>query len=152
MTIEESFSKMKAAFESLTTSDSAKAKELADMSAKALAAETALAEKSAAFEALNATISALTEKVNALEVEKKELASAVESLKNFNANAGKTAATIVASVGVDPVAVSPAGSSGAKSDEDISAEWISMKQSDPKAARSFYDSNRAAILRAAGIK
>lgn len=152
MTIEESFSKMKAAFESLTTSDSVKAKELADISAKALAAEQALAEKSAAFDALNTTISALTEKVNALEVEKKELASAVESLKNFNANAGKTSAAIVASVGVDPVAVSPAGASTAKTDDDVSAEWISMKQSDPKAARSFYESNRAAILRSAGIK
>ncbi len=52
-----------------------------------------------------------------------------------------------------PVEVTPAEAAVAsKSDEDITQEWVALKQKDGKAASEFYSKNRVAILRSAGLR
>ena len=141
MTLEETLASLKEAF----TGKSAEA----ETQAKALAAkETELATALAAIETLKGNEAAFTAKVTALET---ELAAAKADAEAKIESAGKKAAAIAASVGVDPVEVSPIATETAKSGADLTAEWVAMKQKDPKAAQLFYDKNRSAILKAAGL-
>lgn len=151
MTLEETLNSLKEAF----TGKSAEA----EAHAVALAAkETALTEALAIVESLKGNEAALTAKVSSLEADlakATELANAAIAAKaEVEAKietAGKKAAAIAASVGVDPVEVSPVAIESTKSAEDMTAEWVSLKQTDPKAARDFYEKNRSAILKAAGL-
>jgi chromosome segregation ATPase len=151
MTLEETLNSLKEAF----TGKSAEA----ETHAAALAAkQTELTEALAIVESLKGNETALNAKVASLEADlakAKELAAAAVAAKAEAEakieSAGKKAASIAASVGVEPVEVSPAVVESAKSAEDMTAEWVALKQTDPKAAREFYDKNRAAILKAAGL-
>lgn len=151
MTLEETLASLKEAF----TGKSAEA----ETHAAALAAkETELATALAAIEALKGNESALAAKVTALET---ELASAKVSAEAALAakiaaeakieTAGKKAAEIAASVGVEPLEVAPIATETAKTGAELTEQWVKMKQTDPKAASAFYDKNRAAILKAAGL-
>ena len=56
-------------------------------------------------------------------------------------------------MGVQPVEVLPVEAAAAsKSDEEITQEWVALKQKDAKAASEFYTKNRVAILRSAGLR
>lgn len=151
MTLEETLNSLKEAF----TGKSAEA----ETHAAALAAkETELATVAAKVQSLIDSELALSAKVASLEADlakATELAAAAVAAKvEVEAKietAGKKAAAIAASVGVDPVEVSPVAIESTKSAEDMTAEWVSLKQTDPKAARDFYDKNRSAILKAAGL-
>jgi len=151
MTLEETLNSLKEAF----TGKSAEA----ESHAAALAAkETELAAALALVETLKGNEAAVTAKVTALETELASAKQAVEAAVLAKAaaeakieSAGKKAAAIAASVGVEPVEVSPVASETAKSGQELTAEWVKMKQTDPKAASAFYDKNRSAILKAAGL-
>lgn len=152
MTLEETLNSLKEAF----TGKSAEA----ESHAAALAAkETELATAAAKVQSLIDNELALSAKVAALEADlskAKELAAAAVAAKAEAEakieSAGKKAAAIAASVGVEPVEVAPVGAESVKSAEDITAEWVALKQSDPKAASAFYDKNRSALLAAAGLR
>lgn len=123
--------------------------------AKELAAssEAKLMETLAIVDSLNADKNAMLAKITALEASVSTLASEKEAISKQIESAGKKAASIVASAGVDPVEVSPVNMNDTgKSDEEISQEWVLMKEKDPKSASEFYTKNRASIIRAAGIK
>jgi hypothetical protein len=151
MTLEETLNSLKEAF----TGKSAEA----EAHAVALAAkETALTEALAATELLKANSTALEAKVVALETEladaKKIVESAIAAKASAEAkieSAGKKAAAIAASVGVDPVELSPVVAAADKTGDELTEEWVKLKQVDPKAATAFYDKNRSAILKAAGL-
>lgn len=151
MTLEETLNSLKEAF----TGKSAEA----DNHAKALAAkETELATALALVETLKGNETALAAKVTALETELASAKSAVEAAVAAKAaaeakieTAGKKAAEIAASVGVEPVAVSPIAAETAKTGAELTEQWVKLKQTDPKAAAAFYDKNRSAILKAAGL-
>lgn len=152
MTLEETLNSLKEAF----TGKSAEA----ESHAAALAAkETELATAAAKVQSLMDNELALSAKVAALESElakAKEIAVASIAAKAEAEakieSAGKKAAAIAASVGVEPVEVSPASVESVKSAEDITAEWVALKQTDPKAASDFYTKNRSALLAAAGLR
>jgi hypothetical protein len=112
------------------------------MSAK----DASLAEFAAKVDDLTAKLAAADEIRAKAEAQAKEITASQET-------AGKKAAAIAASVGVTPLEVTPAEvAATSKSDEDISAEWVALKQKDGKAASDFYSKNRPAILRAAGLR
>lgn len=151
MTLEETLNSLKEAF----TGKSAEA----ESHAAALAAkETELANAMAAVESLKGNNDSLVAKVTALETELASAKQAVEAAVLAKAeaeskieSAGKKAAAIAASVGVEPVEVSPVATETAKSGAELTEQWVKMKQTDPKAAAAFYDKNRSAILKAAGL-
>jgi len=139
-------------------SDEAKA--LAEKVTALEATILANAEALAGAEAIKAVAAELTTKVATLEA---ELSKAIELntlLKTAKTeaegkieSAGKKAAAIAASVGVEPVEVSPAVfTEKSKTPQDIADEWVALKQTDPKAAREFYDRNLPALKAAAGLR
>lgn len=156
MTIEKTLS-------ALRTALGGKSDEVTALNAKVTSLEAALAanaESLAAVEALKANETALAAKVTALEADLTAALTLAAELKAEKANAeakvehaGKKAAQIAASVGVEPVEVAPVGANDkGKTDTDISDEWIALKAKDAKAASVFYAANRAAIIRAAGLR
>lgn len=153
MTLEERLNSLKEAFTGKTAEVEAKASEVASLSAKVeeltaamSAKDAALVEFTAKVEELSAKLAAADELRAKAEAQAKEIAASQET-------AGKKAAAIAASVGVNPLEVTPAEvAATSKSDEDISAEWVALKQKDAKAASEFYSKNRPAILRAAGLR
>jgi chromosome segregation ATPase len=153
MTLEERLNSLKEAFTGKTAEVEAKASEVASLSAKvdeltaAMSAKDAsLAEFVAKVDDLSAKLAAADELRSKAEAQAKEITASQET-------AGKKAAAIAASVGVNPLEVTPAEvAATSKSDEDISAEWVALKQKDGKAASDFYSKNRPAILRAAGLR
>lgn len=154
MTLEQTLSSLKQAFSGKSEEAKAQAAEIAN-----LRSEIAKnAEAVAIAEGFKNQVEAMTSKIAGLETELAEALKIVALANEAKANAeakiesaGKKAAAIAASVGVVPVEVSPIVSEVAKSGEDITAEWVKMKQTDPKAATEFYNKNRTAILKAAGL-
>lgn len=155
MTLEETLASLKEAF----TGKSAEA----ETHAAALAAkETELATALATIESLKGNETALAAKVTALEAElsgaKASAEAAIAAKLAAEAKietAGKKAAEIAASVGVDPVEVTPAVSA-AKTPQEITEEWVKMRaaaktRSEQKAANDFYEQNRSTILKSAGL-
>jgi uncharacterized phage infection (PIP) family protein YhgE len=158
MSIEDSFRKMKAAYEAVFNSDNAKTTQIKELAEKLEAANAMVNESDKQVASHMEQIKALTEELAAakqiaMEFEKiKTDAEAIANqIKAEQTTVGKKAAEMAASVGVQPVELSPAVSHSA-SDEDIVEKWIDMKKTDAKAASQFYDKNRAAILRKAGIR
>ena len=151
--IEERLNSLKEAFVGKSAEAEAKAVEVNALNAKveeltaAVAAkETFAAEIVAKVAVLEASLKDAVEKAEALMKEKAAIEASFET-------AGKKAAKIAASVGVEPLEVSPAiAATEAKTDDEIAQEWAAMKQKDAKAASEFYTKNRSAILRASGLR
>lgn len=153
MNLEDALNSLKEAFTGKSVEAEAKSAELTK-------ANEALATAQGLVESLTGDKTALEAKVASLEAELAKAAqlaaAAVEAQKAAEAKvetAGKKAAAIAASVGVDePVEVSPAAAEVAKSNDEIAAEWAELKQKDAKAASEFYSKHRSAILAAAGLR
>ena len=151
--IEERLNSLKEAFVGKSAEAEAKALEVSTLNAKveeltaAVAAkDTLAAEVVAKVASLESSLKNAVEKAEALMKEKAAIEASFET-------AGKKAAKIAASVGVEPLEVSPAVSAvEAKTDDEIAQEWAAMKQKEPKAASEFYTKNRSAILRASGLR
>lgn len=155
MTLEETLASLKEAF----TGKSAEA----ETHAAALAAkETELATALATIESLKGNETALAAKVTALEAELSGAKASAEAALAAKLaaeakieSAGKKAAEIAASVGVDPVEVSPV-ESAAKTPQEVTEQWVKMRaaaktRSEQKAASDFYEQNRSIILKSAGL-
>lgn len=160
MNLEQTLVALKEAFTGKSAEAEASATELASAK-EALAAATAEnATFAALVESVKADKVALEAKVASLEAElakATDLAKvALEAQKAAEAkveSAGKKAAAIAASVGVDAVEVTPAETSAsAKTNQEIADQWVALKKDDPKAASEFYTKNRSAILAAAGLR
>ena len=155
MTLEQTLNALKNALGG--KSDEAKA--LSEKVATLEATVAANAEVIAAAESHKANADALAAKVATLEAEltkARELASTFKTAKiEAEAkieSAGKKAAALAASVGVSPIEVSPVETATtAKTNQEIADEWVALKQKDPKAAQEFYNKNRTAIIKAAGL-
>ena len=145
MTLEERFNSLK---EALT----GKSAEVESKVAEVTALNTKLAELNDLVTAKEVSITELTAKVSEAS-EKLALADKlISEMKLAQESAGKKAAKIAASVGVEPVEINPAvASNQAKTDEELATEWASLKQKDTKAASEFYTKHRTAILRHAGL-
>jgi predicted RNase H-like nuclease (RuvC/YqgF family) len=152
MTIEERLNSLKEAFTGKAAEAEASSAELAKAK-EALEAKDG--ELKAALDLAAATNSAMEKMAAKIAELEGALAEASKNYKALEASfetAGKKAAKIAASVGVEPVEVSPAESVAVKTDEEIAQEWALLKKSDPKAAQKFYDLNKSALLRAAGLR
>jgi predicted nucleic acid-binding Zn-ribbon protein len=154
MTLEQTLTTLKQAFSGKSEESKAQAAEITTLRAE-LAKN---AEAVAIAEGLKSHAEGLATKIANLESELAEAMKVVAVATAAKANAeakiesaGKKAAAIAASVGVVPVEISPVTSVVAKSGEDITAEWVALKQSNPKEASEFYNKHRTAILKAAGL-
>jgi len=151
--IEERLNSLKEAFTGKSAEAEAKALEISTLNAKV----EELTSEVAAKELFAVEIAG---KVASLEASLKEAVAKAEALMKEKAaieatfeTAGKRAAKIAASVGVEPVEVSPGSVvAEAKTDDEVAQEWAAIKQKDPKAASEFYTKNRSAILRASGLR
>lgn len=153
MSLEDTLSKLKEAFTGKSAEAEAAVKELAQAKELALAEQAKAAEAVAFAEATKATLEKNAAKIAELEAALAEMSKQKVALEASFETAAKQAAKIAASVGVDPVEVSPAVSAqAAKTGEEIAIEWAALKQSDPKAAQAFYDRNKSALLAAAGLR
>lgn len=153
MSLEDTLSKLKEAFTGKSAEAEAAVKELADAKAQVLAEQAKASEAVAFAEATKATLEKNAAKIAELEAALAEMGKQKAALEASFETAAKQAAKIAASVGVDPVEVSPAASAQvAKSGEEIALEWAKLKQTDPKAAQAFYDRNKSALLAAAGLR
>ena len=142
LSLEERFNALQAAFTGKTTEVESKVAEV-----------TALTAKEASIVELNAKLTDIAAKFAENETLIASLRGELDSTKKASKSAGEIAANIVASVGVEPVEVSPSDVAvSSKSDQEIADEWVALKQTDIKAASAFYTANRPAILRASGIK
>lgn len=153
MSLEDTLTKLKEAFTGKTAEAEAHASQVAKLNDVLASKEAELSEvitKLANFEAMIASNEAkLAEAVAAAEKAIKEKAAVEASYET----ASKKAAKIAASVGVEPVEVSPAlVAEAGKTDEEVAQEWAVLRQKDPKAASEFYTKNRASILRASGLR
>lgn len=153
MNLEDALNSLKEAF-------SGKSAEAEASAAKITALEESEKVALALVESMKGDKVALEAKVASLEADlakAKELAAAaIEAQKAAESkveSAGKKAAAIAASVGVDPVEISPVQAAAVgKTDDEIAQEWAVLRQSDPKAASEFYTKNRTAIIRASGLR
>ena len=160
MNLEDTLASLKEAFTGKSAEAETFSKELADTKALVESKDAELKVALGLSDSLKADKSALEAKVAALEGEltkANELAAAAiaaqKAAESKIESAGKKAAEIAASVGVDePVEVSPVASESAKSNDDLAAEWASLRQTDAKAASDFYTKHRSAILAAAGLR
>lgn len=153
MTLEERLNSLKEAFTGKTAEVEAKANEVTALTAK-VSELTASLDKSAAFGAgLEAKVAELSAALLAAEDIRAKAEAQAASISASQESAAKKAAHIAASVGVQPLEVTPSEVAAAsKSDAEISEEWVALKQKDGKAASDFYSKNRPAILRAAGLR
>lgn len=153
MTLAERLNALQEAFTGKSAEAEAKTTENAGLAAKVAELNEVLASKEALVSDMQAKMDELSKRfAEAEEVRNKAVANANE-LTLAQATAGHQAAEIAASVGVQPLEITPAvEAAAAKSDDDIVQEWTAMKQKDAKAASAFYTANRGAILRAAGLK
>jgi chromosome segregation ATPase len=160
MNLEQTLVALKEAFTGKSAEAEANAKSLADAQASITNLEEANKVALGLVESLTSDKSALEAKVASLEAELTKAAevakAALEAQKAAEdkiETAGKKAAAIAASVGVDAVEVSPVETGpSAKSNEDIAAEWAVLRQKDPKSASEFYTKHRSAIIAAAGLR
>lgn len=153
MSLEDTLSKLKEAFTGKSAEAETAVNELAQAKELALAEQAKAAEAVAFAEATKATLEKNAAKIAELEAALAEMSKQKVALEASFETAAKQAAKIAASVGVDPVEVSPAISAqAAKTGEEIAIEWAALKQSDPKAAQAFYDRNKSALLAAAGLR
>jgi len=153
MTLEERLNSLKEAFTGKTAEVEAKASEVASLSAKVEELTAAMSAKDASLAEFAAKVEDLTAKLAAADEIRAKAEDQAKEISASQETADKKAAAIAASVGVAPLEVTPAEvAASSKSDEDITAEWVALKQSDPKAASDFYGKNRAAILRSAGLR
>jgi hypothetical protein len=153
MSLEDTLSKLKEAFTGKSAEAEAAVKELAQAKELALAEQAKAAEAVAFAEATKATLEKNAAKIAELEAALAEMSKQKVALEASFETAAKQAAKIAASVGVDPVEVSPAVTAqAAKTGEEIALEWATLKQTDPKAAQAFYDRNKSALLAAAGLR
>jgi hypothetical protein len=160
MNLEQTLVALKEAFTGKSAEAEANAKSLAEAQALITKNEEANKVALALVESLNADKSALEAKVATLESELTKAAevakaalAAQKAAEDKIETAGKKAASIAASVGVDAVEVTPVESTASsKSNEEIAAEWAVLRQKDPKGASEFYTKNRSAIIAAAGLR
>lgn len=153
MTLEERLNSLKEAFTGKTAEVEAKASEVASLSAKVEELTAAMSAKDAALAEFTAKVEDLSAKLAAADELRAKAEAQAKDIVASQETAGKKAAAIAASVGVQPLEVTPAEASAvAKSDEEITQEWVALKQTDPKAASDFYSKNRVAILRSAGLR
>jgi len=153
LSLEERFNALQAAFTGKATEVESKVAEATALAAKVGELDAVVASKEATLIELNAKFTEATEKFAASETLITSLRAELEQAKAAHESAGKKAANIVASVGVNPVEVSPGDIIvSAKNDQEVADEWVSLKQKDAKAASAFYTANRPAILRASGLK
>ena len=148
MTLEESLTKLKEAFVGKSAEAEAKASEAIALNAKVAELTSALAEKEALFADLNAKATELSEKLASAEALAVKASEEAQRIATSQESAGKKAAVIVASAGINqPVEIVPAEASAApKTDEEVVEEWSAMKQGS-KEKQAYFDRNKAAILR-----
>lgn len=153
MTIEERLNSLKEAFTGKAAEAEASSVELAKTKEALVSKEAELAEFASKLAESAGAIEKMATKVVELETALAEAGKKYIALEASFETAGKKAAKIAASVGVDPVEVTPVESMAAsKTPEEIAQEWALLKKSDPKAAQAFYDLNKSALLKAAGLR
>ena len=153
LSLEERFNALQAAFTGKSTEVESKVAEVSALTAKVAELDGVLASKEATLIELTAKVNEASQKFAESEGIIKTLQDELAQAKAAHESAGKKAANIVASVGVNPVEVSPADVAvSAKNDQELADEWVALKQKDAKAASAFYTKNRPAILRASGLK
>ena len=135
MTLEERLNSLKEAFTGKTAEVEAKASEVASLSAKVEEMTAAMSAKDASLAEFSAKVADLSAKLSAADELRAKAEAQAKEIASSQETAGKKAAAIAASVGVTPVEVTPAEAAVAsKSDEDITQEWVALKQKDGKAA------------------
>jgi chromosome segregation ATPase len=153
MTLEERLNSLKEAFTGKTAEVEAKASEVASLSAKVEEMTAAMSAKDASLADFTAKVTDLSAKLAAADELRAKAEAQAASITASQESAAKKAAHIAASVGVQPLEVTPSEVAAAsKSDAEISEEWVALKQKDAKQASDFYSKNRPAILRAAGLR
>lgn len=153
MTLEERLNSLKEAFTGKTAEVEAKATEVASLSAKVEEMTLVMSAKDVSLVELAAKVDDLTSKLAAADALRSKAEAQALAITASQETAGKKAAIIAASVGVQPLEVTPSEVAAvAKSDVQISEDWVALKQTDQKAASEFYSKNRPAILRAAGLR
>jgi len=153
MTIEERLNSLKEAFTGKAAEAEASSVELTATKESLAAKDAELAASASKFSEAVSAIEKMAAKVVELEGALAEAAKKYTALEASFQTAGKKAASIAASVGVDPVEVSPVENAAiSKTPDEIAQEWALLKKSDPKAAQKFYDLNKSALLQAAGIR
>jgi len=153
MTLEERLNSLKEAFTGKTAEVEAKASEVASLSAKVEEMTAAMSAKDASLAEFTAKVTDLSSKLAAADELRAKAEAQAASITASQESAAKKAAHIAASVGVQPLEVTPSEVAAAsKSDAEISEEWVALKQKDAKQASDFYSKNRPAILRAAGLR
>ena len=153
MTLEERLNSLKEAFTGKTAEVEAKASEVASLSAKVEEMTAAMSAKDASLVEFTAKVTDLSAKLAAADELRAKAEAQAASITASQESAAKKAAHIAASVGVQPLEVTPSEVAAAsKSDAEISEEWVALKQKDAKQASDFYSKNRPAILRAAGLR
>jgi chromosome segregation ATPase len=153
MTIEERLNSLKEAFTGKAAEAEASSVELAAAKEALAAKESEMAASVSKIAEASGAIEKMAAKIVELEGALAEAAKKYIALEASFETAGKKAAKIAASVGVDPVEVSPVEANAvSKTPEEIAQEWALLKKSDPKAASAFYDLNKSALLKAAGLR
>lgn len=153
MTLVERLTALQEAFTGKSAEAEAKTLEATNLSAKVSELTEALAAKVAMVCDMQAKMDELTLKFSEAEDIRNKAVAKSNELTLAQVTAGQKGAEIAASVGVQPLEITPAiENAPEKTDEDIANEWAAMKQKDAKAASAFYTANRTAILRAAGLK
>lgn len=159
MNLEDTLTALKEAFTGKSAEAETHAKALADAQALITSKDAELATVNGLVESVKADKVALEAKVASLEADNAKMKEAMElaiaasvDAKAKVESAGKKAAAIAASVGVDAVEISPAVAEASKTNEEVAAEWAALRQKDPKAASEFYTKNRTAIIAAAGLR
>lgn len=152
MTLEESLKALKSAFSGKSAEAAALSSEISALKAKN---ETLAAEHATLLEKFEAQSAAVVER-DALAAQVAELAKALASAEDAKVQAsaevvsvGKKAADIVAQAGAAPVEITPS-EVAAKSAEDLWSEYCAMEPG--KAKMAFYEKNRSAFIKLAGIK
>jgi chromosome segregation ATPase len=153
MTIEERLNSLKEAFTGKAAEAEASSVELVAVKESLAVKEAELAESASQIAYASGALEKMAAKVAELETALAEAGKKYLALEASFETAGKKAAKIAASVGVDPVEVSPVEANAvSKTPEEIAQEWALLKKSDPKAASAFYDLNKSALLKAAGLR
>lgn len=153
MTLAERLQALQEAFTGKSAEAEAKGNEVASLSAKVEELTSGLASKEASIVEMTAKVAELSAALAAAEEVKASAEAKAQEILASQETAGKKAAAIAASVGVQPVEILPVEiEAAAKSDSEISEEWVSLKQKDAKAASDYYTKHRLAILRAAGLR
>jgi hypothetical protein len=149
MTLEESFKALKQAF----TGKTAEAEALATEHSKVVALNAELTSKVSALEAEVSKIESFSKQVEELTAKLTEAQNEKAQAVAQNETAGKKAAVIASSVGVQAVEISPAEEAQIKGTKSNAEVWDAyLAETDAVKKKAYYEANRSAIIAHLGIK